>query len=773
MQYFFLEKQTNGFTQAWKLRQVAFDPRYRYLYYSTPVSKKDLESWECYTDPKRVTWSCKLKVSSISYLADEYTVPPTSRDFDEKTLLSLRVTGYERKIGNNFDSVSGATSVQSSRVNSNCGTPRRRNSQLSGAARHQRSSSAGMNSNAEAVDAERSGEQADLAPEEPSSFLVLSEYQMVHNAHCRTQEQVDELEDEDENVFRDIELVAEDIDDISLESSTAASDREGTPDDVLVLDSPTTNKLLEEEESTSLFNFSMSGRRKPNTSIPITIVLRAPNYEIYRMFSLRVRQSLVRHGLSPPLHRGLPPYDPRNGIPFATIPVHLRYMFRRLNDVVFYSFQVGHTVYVRNHREVRALLGYIVITHDSVLLLQDDGRCPRWLDFQDVEGIDYVVKGSHSFVAIHATQTLPDFVFIPIFPSYPLNSSFDPEESVEGLVSLMRRLLMQRLRAGDEVSLPPPPRSKKLNINEVEEIEDYDILCHIRDLSDSYANVFEYITKQGAGRPLKWRWDNSKTPTHFTYKVDLCEALKKEDDEDSDDDAFLGQHEHVMPPRPGPARVYGSNASLASNSNSQGSFAGMTVTQLLAPPSKAAELRAIHRLRLTRTNPHKKNALHNTDADLQAPRAAATAVASATGTTGKSSKASPAVATASAAPNGRANGLPSASSASGDAAQQQSASSKPKPTSYGVIHTEEQNVLFAAANKGTRINIPRTMSRDLDNVSSSTTSTNGEHTSTDEEDDFDSEDLDDMLENPPRPPTAEAAPVPANSNTLHVDPQAN
>ncbi|CAD2213521.1 hypothetical protein AGDE_14092 [Angomonas deanei] len=316
------------------------------------------------------------------------------------------------------------------------------------------------------------------------------------------------------------------------------------------------------------------------------------------MASLRLRQALVRHKLYSPLHKGLPPYDPRNGIAFATIPLHLRHVFRRLNDVVFYSFQSGHVVYLRNQREVRGLNGYLCITHDSILQLQDDSKCPRWLDIEDVSGIDYVLQGSHSFVSILSVHPYPDFLFIPTFPVYPLCSTFDAEEAVEGIVYMLRRLLMQRIRTGEAVSLDLRKYSDpQETANAAEEIAEYDEMCHIRNVSAQYSDVFAYIANQGAGRPLEWRWDNSKTPPRFTYKLELAEALKREENdsspEDSEDDGH--HHEGVVPlQRPSPLN----NSSMVGDS-----FAATTMAQLLAAPSQSAELRAMDRLRVTRADP--------------------------------------------------------------------------------------------------------------------------------------------------------------------------
>lgn len=632
MQYFFLEKQS-PLTQRWKVRQIAFDPKYRYLYYSSPVSQSELEAAAQAAaiaelsgreeDVPQVTWRKKIKVKALDYMADDYAIPPTSPDFQEKMLLTMMVTGYERKLerpvkaskkrrsgkgkasgGGDYRCICSEDPLES--------TGRSNSDRFSGFGSNSVNAKGGYHHNATADtsgvsnNSKSAAEEDPPPPEPPSPVLHLEGYDVGLVA------QQEEVEDAEENLFRDIELVPDsNPDDLDADDDDEDEEEEDEEDEDVVLQSPTTKALSEaaSDERTSYYSF-VSSRTASKT---ITVAFRARNYDAFRVVSLRLRQALVRHGLYQPLHAGLPPYDPRNGIAFATVPLHLRYQFRRLNEVVFYSFQHGHAVYVRHLREVRGLSGYLCITHDSVLLLQADGKCPRWVDLEDITGIDYVVKGSRSFVSILATAPMPDFLFIPIFPTYPLVSSFDAESAVEGVVGMLRRLLMQRLRADEDVSLAPLPKCEDLDADNASDVDDYDALCHIRDLTPRYDDVFQYISQNGAGRPLKWKWGNFKTPKHFTYKKDLAEVLQRDDEDDeeeeSDDEDVEAPHrEGALPAhrRSTPCRIVSDGRPLNSSMSSAASFTTATVAQLLAPPSEAAELRARERLRVTRTDPEKR-----------------------------------------------------------------------------------------------------------------------------------------------------------------------
>jgi hypothetical protein len=715
MHYFFLEKQSN-LTLRWKVRQVAFDAKYRYLYYSKPLSRTDIEevmtrSQEAEsggavaaagagstaahsgfasptssggTSTRKVKWSGKVKVTQLRYAADEYIVPPTSDDFNEGILLTLIVVGYERSLEPRTRRTRGG-----SVINRSLGTPSENSfshrSNASWLRSTSRLSSIRPDSEPEAGDDEgdvqpASAEQPLLAgadndvpePESPSGFIHMPSYPV--------NESLDEdFEDEEENMFRDIDLVPDDEEDeeetslAASEAETEASDEEeeeADGDDV-ALNSPPSSPTESAQSGYSFFSRrrrGMGGGLGSTTKDEKTVQLqfRAANYDVFRIVSLRVRQALVRHGLCGPLHAGLPPYDPRNGIALATVPLHLRHAFRRLNDVVFYSLQIGHVVYVRQQREVRGMEGYLCITHDSILLLQLDGKCPRWLDLEDIVGVQFVLRGNHSFISIRAAEPYPDFVFIPIIPSYPPNSTFDSEECVEGIVSMVRRLLMQRLRAGEEVALAPVS-SRRVSVHTAEDTEEYDILCHIHDLSSQCTDVFKYIAQEqsSGATPLRWRWDNSKTPTHFTFKRDLYQALEREEGEDTDDDdetspsrsqrrpflapsasqAHMGeavvpsrQQQHLSnsggggdgpservfkatPTSRWPERYTGTPSAVSSSSSygvtpphrgsafsrenslySNASFLPATMTQLMAPPSRGAELRAKQRLQVTRTD---------------------------------------------------------------------------------------------------------------------------------------------------------------------------
>ncbi|KPI84931.1 hypothetical protein ABL78_6023 [Leptomonas seymouri] len=689
MHYFFLEKQSN-LTLRWKVRQVAFDAKYRYLYYSKPLSSTDIEdvmmrSQEAEagasavghsgfasstapsgTSSRKVKWSGKVKVTQLRYAADEYIVPPISDDFNEGILLTLIVVGYERSLDRRPRWGMGSASNSSERSlshrsNASCF----HSMSLLSSMRHD------SELDVEGDDAATSSAVQPLLinadtdvpePELPSGFIHMPSYPV--------NESLDEdFEDEDENMFRDIDLVPDDEEDeetsvAASEGETEASEEEAEEEDEddVALNSPPSSPTESAQSGYSFFSRRrrvVGGGRASAMRDEKTVQLqfRAANYDVFRIVSLRVRQALVRHGLCGPLHAGLPPYDPRNGIALATVPLHLRHAFRRLNDVVFYSLQVGHVVYVRQQREVRGMEGYLCITHDSILLLQLDGKCPRWLDLEDIVGVQYVLRGSHSFISIRAAKPYPDFVFIPIVPSYPPNSTFDSEECVEGIVSMVRRLLMQRLRAGEEVALAPVS-SRCASVHTAEDTDEYDLLCHIHNLSTQYTDVFKYIAREQStgATPLRWRWDNSKTPTHFTFKRDLYQALEREEGEDTEEDdetspsrsqrrhllapsshAHMGeamlpsrQQQHLSNGVPAgglykatpmsrwPERYAGTLSAVSSSCgtttqradpfshrsslDSNASFLPATMTQLMALPSRGAELRAKQRLQVTRTD---------------------------------------------------------------------------------------------------------------------------------------------------------------------------
>ncbi|CBZ29315.1 hypothetical protein, unknown function [Leishmania mexicana MHOM/GT/2001/U1103] len=693
MHYFFLEKQS-PLTQRWQVRQVAFDSKYRYLYYTKSLSRTDIEEvmTRCHDgDPssgacpnssggassRKVKWSGKVKVTQLRYAADEYIVAPGSSDFDERILLTLIVVGYERPLRSHRS----RGKLASSSNRSIGGTSEKSFSLWSSVSRHysaSRLSSVRLGDSDGDADEDTASKTAGVTqplltaendvpePESPSGFLHMPSYPVNESLD-------DDFEDEDENMFRDIDLVPDDEED-EEETSVAASEAEteegsddcdADDDDDVAFNSPPSTPTGSTRSSYSFFSRrqqSTKGGGKAKDEKTVQLQFRAANYDVFRIVSLRVRQALVRHGLCGPLHAGLPPYDPRNGIALATVPLHLRHAFRRLNDVVFYSLQIGHVVYVRQQREVRGIEGYLCITHDSILLLQLDGKCPRWLDLEDIVGVQYVLHSNHSFISIRAAEPYPDFVFIPIIPSYPPNSTFDSEECVEGIVSMVRRLLMQRLRAGEEVALTPIS-SCGLSVQTAEDIEEYDILCHISDLSNTYTDVFKYIAQQQStgAVPLRWRWDNSKTPSHFTFKRDLYHALEREEGEDSEDEdeaalcrsqcrpsvaSAAASHAHMVeslvPSRQqqhfstgrgavavavsvatslgaicdhAAARRSPCKTPFCANQQpsrpalppqdllySNASFMPATMTQLMAPPSRGAELRAKRKLLVTRTD---------------------------------------------------------------------------------------------------------------------------------------------------------------------------
>ncbi|RNF22135.1 uncharacterized protein Tco025E_03403 [Trypanosoma conorhini] len=119
-------------------------------------------------------------------------------------------------------------------------------------------------------------------------------------------------------------------------------------------------------------------------------------------------------------YRGLPPYDPRNGVPFGHIPMYLWHTFKALEKSVFYVFLRGDLV-GRDHEgnvEVSLPDAHLCITHDMVLVMRDNGTIPRWIHLQNINTFEYNTVAKRPFFALLTDDPSPDILFIPKPPEY-------------------------------------------------------------------------------------------------------------------------------------------------------------------------------------------------------------------------------------------------------------------------------------------------------------------------------------------------------------------
>ncbi|CAG9579435.1 hypothetical_protein_-_conserved [Leishmania major strain Friedlin] len=152
----------------------------------------------------------------------------------------------------------------------------------------------------------------------------------------------------------------------------------------------------------------------------IKIVLRMRTDYEFRRFVYVVQTVLGYDKLSARPYRGLPPYDPRNGLIFSVIPMCVWHTFKLLDKTVFYTFLRGDLVGRNAGNQLYVTLrgAYLCITHDSVLVMRDTGNIPRWIKLQEVREFYYNVTSSRPFVAFLSDPGSPDIIFLPQPPVF-------------------------------------------------------------------------------------------------------------------------------------------------------------------------------------------------------------------------------------------------------------------------------------------------------------------------------------------------------------------
>ncbi|GET91261.1 hypothetical protein, conserved [Leishmania tarentolae] len=152
----------------------------------------------------------------------------------------------------------------------------------------------------------------------------------------------------------------------------------------------------------------------------IKIVLRMRTDYEFRRFVYVVQTVLGYDKLGSRPYRGLPPYDPRNGLVFAMIPMCVWHTFKLLDKTVLYTFLRGDVVgrNASNQLSVTLRGAYICITHDSVLVMRDTGNIPQWIKLHEVREFYYNVTSARPFVAFLSEAGSPDIIFLPQPPVF-------------------------------------------------------------------------------------------------------------------------------------------------------------------------------------------------------------------------------------------------------------------------------------------------------------------------------------------------------------------
>ncbi|CCW65431.1 unnamed protein product [Phytomonas sp. EM1] len=163
----------------------------------------------------------------------------------------------------------------------------------------------------------------------------------------------------------------------------------------------------------------------------VSVVLRLRNEYEFRRFCYVVQSVLGYDKLNVRPHRGLAPFDPRNGITFAQIPMCVWHSFKSLDKTVFYTFLRGDLVGRTEGGQLFLFLTgvYICITHETVVIFREKGDISRWVRMQDVREFHYNTVAERPFFAFIPDPGGVTIVFIPQPPVYGANTIrlFNPQ----------------------------------------------------------------------------------------------------------------------------------------------------------------------------------------------------------------------------------------------------------------------------------------------------------------------------------------------------------
>lgn len=201
------------------------------------------------------------------------------------------------------------------------------------------------------------------------------------------------------------------------------------------------------------------------------IILRFRTDYEFRRFVFVVQTVIGYDKIIPRPFRGLPPYDPRNGIIFSAIPMYVWHTFKTLDRAVIYSFLRGDLVgreesglnnsgtnifssslastsrgkkSSNTHRDSKGdglctSKGlFLCISHDTVFVMNESGHIVRWVHLNHVSKFCYNITGDSLYFAFISDDGYPDIVFLPQPPSFG-------EESLKNFCPVLEVLRVQRV----------------------------------------------------------------------------------------------------------------------------------------------------------------------------------------------------------------------------------------------------------------------------------------------------------------------------------------
>lgn len=428
MFYTYAEKQGGGFFGSWQMRQVSFDTLRRYLYYSEAV-KNELPVAHSHTseaaDPTTTsgdnrssgnvaaqpahTDQATPSSASLECAVSEVTVPPTSFTWRRK----VKVTGV----------LPLATRPEFS----------------ADRCLHER----------DFYRLEIEGESRPMARGEtpPAGPLLcpaagLSQHERSrcnwsNDAYIRDPFFLKELFDSLRDQFEYLEAERARAAAAAVDSGDGAADL-------------TSNSVVGAGVQTLVSPRGPKGEPlHEGVVVPVRLIFRFRDEREFRRFWYVLQSVLGYDKLIVRPYRGLPPYDPRNGVAFAHIPMSVWHTFHSLDKAVFYTFMRGNVYtleeascggtasnsaafhessmsgsFASTLRLKRILKGaYLCVTHDSVLCMRDSGSIPRWLRLAEVQEFHWNLVARDSaanvlapFCVFISDELIPDLFFEPLPP---------------------------------------------------------------------------------------------------------------------------------------------------------------------------------------------------------------------------------------------------------------------------------------------------------------------------------------------------------------------
>lgn len=193
----------------------------------------------------------------------------------------------------------------------------------------------------------------------------------------------------------------------------------------------------------------------------IKIILRMRTEYEFRRFWYVVQTVLGYDKLITRPYRGLPPYDPRNGLIFAQIPMCIWHTFKTLDKAVFYTFLRGDVVGRNPSGDLATTIrgAYLCITHDTVLVLRDTGNIPRWIKLLEVKEFIYNASSTQPFVAFLSDSSSPDIIFIPRPPIFGANAirQFNAKLEVRRILSVVHETCFASLGIRRVIAIKETP----------------------------------------------------------------------------------------------------------------------------------------------------------------------------------------------------------------------------------------------------------------------------------------------------------------------------